>query len=82
MAFVFGALGAYVNFIKLKKAESAEDEAWDNYMELNLSPDEYDSRYKIYKDKVNETNNIIIRRNTYFSIAGLAGIGFVISIPF
>lgn len=81
-ALGFASLGAYINYNKLEKAQSAEEKAWDNYMQLNLTPSEYDKLYKIYKEKVNETNNTIVRRNAYFTIAGLAGIGLVISIPF
>lgn len=82
LAIGFGTIGAYMHLIKLEKAQSAEKKAWDNYMQINLSWEEYDRLYKIYTDKVEKTNEIKNRRNIYFSLAGVSGIGFAISIPF
>lgn len=67
---------------KATKALEEEDEAWDDYMQLNLGASEYEKLYKIYTDKVNETNKIQNVRNSFFIATGLSCIGFVISIPF
>lgn len=63
-------------------AKNKQEAAWDDYMQLNLNPDEYDSLYKVYKKRVRDTNRRINIRNGYLSIVGLSLVGFTLSIPF
>lgn len=76
------AIPSVIYSLKATKAQKKENEAWDDYMQPNLTPYKYEELYNIYKDKVKETNKYVIKRNSYFTIAGITGIGFVISIPF
>ena len=70
------------NNSKISNAQKEEEKTWNKYMQPNLTELEYDQLYKIYTAKVNETNKYVNKRNTYFIIAGAAGIGLAISIPF
>lgn len=77
----FLAYGTIAHF-NLNNAISAEEEALASYRELNLDPELYDLRYMHYSNCVEITNMLIKHRKYGFLLGGLAGAGFVISIPF
>jgi hypothetical protein len=68
--------------VKLYNAKNEKEKAWDNYMQLNHTTEEYDTLYKTYADKVNEFNRLIDINKTSAIVAGVFVVGFCISIPF
>ncbi len=84
----FGALGLVFSGVsaaviaKAKKEENEKDDAWENFMDPNLSFPEQTRLYEIYKQKVRIANATKTKRNIYIAVASVSCVGFILSIPF
>lgn len=67
---------------KARENLTSEQEAWDHYMEPDLSGYEYDKRFKLYKNTASRTDRYIRCRNAYTIISLIGAAGLTISIPF
>ncbi len=85
---IFGSISAtflasgIIAHNKLNSSLKSEEAALNDYNEFGLEQDEYDKLYENYEQYLNNTNSLIKRRKIYYSICGIAGAGFIVSIPF
>ncbi len=77
----FTAIGVYYNN-EAQNSLADEDKAYSSYNQPDLSDTEYKRRWDIYEDAAKKTDKFMNKRNAFYIIGGVFGIGLGISIFF
>ena len=81
LAAGFTAIGMYYNG-EVETSLKEEEEAYNNYNQDNLSASDYEKYMDVYRDAVVKTDNLSVKRNTFYIIGGVFGISLGFSIFF